>query len=514
MSSILAQNQSNLFYHKDIPESIFIEKATELALDALRNAQESYKIDINETKELKTIIAKFLKFTLKGVKPELRLKRLLETSHDFVPLFLPKEFRRAFKVNITINAFKEFFDISIDEQNQRLRFFGKSNKEFSGVKQVELWSDARRDSSNLANYWVERFFDKISFEKLDKEIESKTGRKFKHSMNPLRESRQNLDSLHVMIACVAMILVGGKEEDPLSPILAIAKIYHEYLYYLNSIVDNKHGVHPKNQNYSSKIKDYALVSNLVFGHLKKYLKELDQVSLLNHEQFQELDDMLDDLNQKMMVIFFQDVNSDITRYFEQDYLPEEQDIIIQEWSDHAVEMTACWTEFFALMGSISANENYKLICGEKTIRSFGRLWGYGQLINGFKDFVVQSATADDVREKRCTPQLLHLLFKSTKNQEDSIWIKKTILSASSLVRDLTAEEKNKFVELFNKYNTFNFIYSKVDVAIDKFWGVYSTDTSLQGFLQQNNLHLKTRDMINGGIQGFFKDSRYLPKLTK
>jgi hypothetical protein len=512
MSHILAADQSNLFYHKSVPDNIFIEEATELALDALRKAQISYKLKIEETTELKFIISKFLNFSLKSVSPEMRLKRLLETSHDFIPLFLPKEFRRDFKVNITINSYKKFFDISVDEQNQRLRFFSKSNKELSEVKQVNLWSDTRRDSSNLANYWVERFFDKISFSELDDEIQTKTGRKFKHSMSPLRESRQNTDSLYVMISCVAMIMVGGQEEDPLSPILAISKIYHEYLYYLNSIVDNKHGVDPSSIDYSSKIKDYTLTSNLVFGHLKKYLKELDQVSLLNHQQFELLDYKLDDLNQKMMVIFFQDVNADITRYFENTYPPIKQDEIIEQWSDHAVEMTGCWTEFFALMGAIAANPEYKKVCGEKTIKSFGRLWGYGQLINGFKDFIVDGAIADDVREKRCTPQLIHLLLRSSKNIQDNEWIKTTIISASSEKRDLTLDEKSKFVELFTKYDTFNFIHSKVDRAIEKFWGVYNSDTDLQGFLQQNNLHLKMKDMIQGGLTGFFKDSRYLPKL--
>jgi hypothetical protein len=511
MSRILAQDQTKLFYHKSVPENKFIDQDTDLAFEALKKAQISYQIEVNETEELKTVISKFLKFSLRGLPLQIRLKRMLETTHDFVPLFLPKDFRRDFKVNITIGAYNKFFDMAIEEANQRVRFFSKSNKQLSGVKQVNLWSDTRRDSSNLANYWVERFFEKISFSELDHEIESKTGRKFKHSMSPLRESRQNTDSLYVMISCVTMIMVGAQEEDPLSPILAIAKIYHEYLYYLNSIVDNKHGIDASNENYSSKIKDYTLASNLVFGHLKKYLKELGQVSLLNHGQFSLLDDKLDDLNQNMMVIFFQDANADITRYFDTTFTPVEQDKIVEQWCEHAVEMTGCWTEFFALMGAISANPKYQKVCGEKTIKTFGRLWGHGQLINGFKDFVVEGSVADDVREKRCTPQLLHLLFKSAKSSEDNLWIKRTILSSSGEKRDLTTQEKKHFCELFTKYGTFGFIHSKVDRAIETFWGVYNTDTDLQGFLQQNNMHLKMKDMIQGGFTGFFKDSRYLPK---
>jgi hypothetical protein len=508
--SILLNKSTNSSNFRDMPMDIFIEKSLDIGLKTLADIQTNIISNPKEFKELELVITKCLYFTLQDATSDLRLKRLIEILHDFIPFFLPNELRRAFRVKSIANLYQDFFDISISEQNQKVRFFTKLNKPLSEVKKVELWSDTRRDASNLGNYWVERFFDSICIDDLDTEIYTKTGRRYHESMNPLREKMQNTDSLYIMISCVAMILVGGKEEDPLSPTLAIAKIYHEYLYYLNSIVDNKHGVDSNNNNYISKVKDYTLASNLVFSHLKKYLKELNQVTLLNRDQYNYIDDLLDELNPKMMMIFFKDINSDITEYFDKQYSADEKQSILEDWCNHAVEMTASWTEFFALMGAISANTKYKDVCSQETVTAFGKLWGYGQLINGFKDFLVPSAAADDIREKRCTPQTLHLLFNAI-DTKDIAWIKKTVLSSSLEKRDLTGVEKSQFVDLFTKYNTFGFIHAKVDFAINQFWNTYDNDQLLQKFLQENNIDLKMRNMIEGGVQSFFKESRYLGK---
>jgi hypothetical protein len=412
--------------------------------------------------------------------------------------------QRNFQIEVIAILYARAFGVEFLSKHCKIYFYCKQNKPCSIGKSISMWSDTRRDSSIMASYWVEHFFSKII-----------SNDSIKEAMNPLRsESAAKQESLYVMISCVSMILAGAKEKDPLSPVLAISKIYHEYLYYINSIVDNKHGIESDSINYETKVRDYTLASNLVLGKLKQYIKELQKTEFLNEDQFESIDLLFDQLNGEMMEVFKKDYETPISHYFNTELTQNEQEKILDYWVDHAVNMTGKWTEFFSIIGAISANQNFELTnCSLETIKAFGKIWGSGQLINGFKDFVVIDSIADDVREKRCTPQMLHLLFQASanSNNEDCDWIRLTIDKSSNLNSDLTQEEKYKFVELFKKYGTIEWIRAKCEKAITEFWQVYNNDTKLQDSLKSRDMNIKMKSMINGGLVSFFEQSRYLPR---
>ncbi len=425
-------------------------------------------------------------------------------STETIARQLPECDRRNFEVATIAALFAKAFSIEILSKHCKVNFFVKSNKLCSLGKSISMWSDTRRDAFIMASYWVKHFFEKIILNE-----------QMKEAMDPLRsESENKPESIYAMISCVAMIMAGANEKDPLSPILAIAKIYHEYLYYINSIVDNKHGVEANAENYQTKVRDYTLASNLILGKLKQYIEELKITEFLNDDQYRIIMDLFDELNSEMMSVFKKDYGSQIDQYFDNSLNTIEQQQVLDYWTDHAVNMTGKWTGFFAIIGAISANEKYENTnCNSETINAFGKIWGYGQLINGFKDFVVMDSVADDIREKRCTPQILHLLFQSSNSSDktDFEWIKSTIKVASKANSDITAEQKAHFVKLFQKYGTVEYIKQKCKAAIDNFWQIYYTDTTIQESLKRRNMDLKMRAMINGGLVSFFESSRYLPK---
>jgi hypothetical protein len=417
---------------------------------------------------------------------------------------LPEKIRVEFQKQVIAILYFIAFKIKFEQKHCKIGFYNKENKKLSPGKSSELWSDTLRTSSSMASYWVNLFFDKI--------IQNDAMRE---AMDPLRSEIANKpESLYVMISCVGMIMAGANEQDPLSPVLAISKIYHEYLYYINSIVDNKHGVDANSSNYETKVRDYTLASNLVLGKLKQYISELMSREFLNQNQFEVIDNLFDELNGEMMGVFKADYGSSINEYFDKDLEAGEQERVLNHWIDHAVNMTGKWTEFFSIIGAVSANENFESQnVSMDTIKAFGKIWGYGQLINGFKDFVVIDSVADDIREKRCTPQILHLFFQAgnSSDKSDYNWIKSTTEQTSNANRDLTSEEKSHFVELFKKYGTIEWIRKKCEYAIADFWQVYESDTVLQDSLKSRSMDLKMRAMINGGLVSFFEQSRYLPK---
>jgi predicted secreted protein len=436
--------------------------------------------------------------------PEKSLRGAI-SSTEYIADQLPECDKRNFQITSIAMIYLRSFAVEILAKHCKIYFFCKENKENISIgKGISMWSDTRRDASVMANYWVDYFNDKIIQDEAMRE-----------AMNPLRsESKNKPESLYVMISCVSMILAGAKEQDPLSPVLAISKIYHEYLYYINSVVDNKHGVEANSENYQTKVRDYMLASNLVLGKLKQYIDELQITQFLNPSQHRLIVDLFDELNGDMMGVFKKDYGSGVEQYFDKNLQPQEQEIALVYWTDHAVNMTGKWTEFFAIIGAVAANEGYENTnCNSETIKAFGKIWGYGQLINGFKDFVVIDSVADDIREKRCTPQILHLLFQSSTNPDNSDydWIKSTVESTSNANTDLTPEHKTRFVQLFQKYETVEFIRQKCEKAIDSFWQVYDNDALLQNSLKERGMDFKMRAMINGGLVSFFEQSRYLPK---
>ena len=435
--------------------------------------------------------------------PDRSLRGILVNAES-ISRQLPECDRRNFEITTIALIYLRAFSVEILAKHCKIYFFLKENIKPSLGKSISMWSETRRNASTMASYWVKHFFKNITQDD-----------QMREAMNPLRsESEAKPESIYVMISCVAMILAGANEKDPLSPVLAIAKIYHEYLYYINSIVDNKHGIEANAENYQAKVRDYTLASNLVLGKLKQYIEELHITQFLNANQYRIIMDLFDDLNSEMMTVFKKDYGSTVDEYFDKPLTTEEQEKALDYWSNHAINMTGKWTEFFAIIGAVAANENHQMTnCNPETIKAFGKIWGYGQLINGFKDFVVPDSIADDIREKRCTPQILHLLFQASNSSDtgDFEWIKSTINISSNTRTDLSPQQKNQFVELFKKYNTVEYIKQKCEVAIADFWQIYEADTLLQDSLKSRNMDLKMRAMINGGLVSFFEQSRYLPK---
>lgn len=161
------------------------------------------------------------------------------------------------------------------------------------------------------------------------------------------------------------------------------------------------------------------------------------------------------------------------------------------------------------MGAVSANTEFAKTCEERTVASFGAIWGYGQLINGFKDFTIETATADDIREKRCTPQILHALFYAEPS--DKKFIQEAILQSSQTQTDLTWEQKQRFVTIFNQLGTFDYLNTKIEKAIGDFWQIYDSDKILKNSLIDRKMTLRMKSLISGGFESWFRGSRYLGK---
>lgn len=393
------------------------------------------------------------------------------------------------------------------ENDIKIGFFSKQEKVLSELKSKELWSQTRRECSALAEYWVNQFFQDIWDKSAKYKTYKKTGFKLNKAFSPLRESRANQESLYTTI-CAASIIMAGANEQQISPqILAIPKIYHEYLYYLNSIFDNKHGVNKLKANYSEKVKDYSLAANLVLTNIFIYLRELNESGVLNQKQYTQICSLIEKTNSEILLIWFNDINSDITKYFDLDLSQIEKQQELEVWINHAVEMTGVWTKLFAQIGAISTNQNYNKKVHRKTIEIYGFTWGFGQLINGFKDFTQENAVADDIREKRCTPQILHALFYS--NPKDKKFIQNCILKSTKTNTDMTWKQKQRFVEIFHKIGTFEFIEKITSSKLEAFWKVYDNDKILNQSLVNRNINHKMKALIEGGFLSFFNDSRFL-----
>jgi len=497
---------NSTFYAISKTDQEFIQGAISVQLETLSKASLYFNLDL-DLNQIVPVIQKYLSYALKDCKPQNRMQAYLEISKEFTTLLLPNHVRESFRLVQTMELFRLAFDIELKLKNIKINIFSLQNLPLALEKQKRIWSDFRRDTSTLANYWSEKFYDSIIKEANQYNTFTKTSLDFRKTFEPLRSERKSQDSLYVTITAVAMILAGGKEEQPLSPILAIAKIYHEYLYYLNSIFDNKHGINPASNNYEEKVKDYSLASNLVISAIYSYLRGIKDAGFLNEAQYSQIAQLLEQTNIEITMIWFNDINGDVSQYFYQEYLPEQKTEILQMWINHAVQMTAVWTRFFSLMGAIAANQNYQGEVTKMVIEKYGELWGYGQIINGFKDFAVHDATADDVREKRCTPQLLHALFHS--NPTEKQFIIDAINSASHQKRDLTPEEKQKFMAIFKRIGTFTILQGYIDRAILSFWSVYNSDNLLSHSLTQKNMNFTMQNLINGGLESWFKESRYL-----
>lgn len=166
------------FYSSDKNEREFIEEAIQAQLEALKRACIYFKIDFDAS-EVEKLIAKFVKFSLQNCPKDARLARYLEVSNDFVPLFLPANLRSHFKSVLTLDVltlelYRTVFGIEFDPDNQ-IDFFRKQEKEYSLLKQKNMWSDFRRDCSILSDYWVEKSLSILVLNPLNFKLKRKLG---------------------------------------------------------------------------------------------------------------------------------------------------------------------------------------------------------------------------------------------------------------------------------------------------------------------------------------------------